>query len=128
MEEQAQSSGFNVLLGIVLLCLAAGAGYWLFETIVRLWNEPAGVPLVKIFIDSAKENSKVLTPSGEITIPQYVPVAAGVFFCILIIGAVAGLVRALLQGACNLLLPEGMPMLKRLKADIETLNASVRRP
>lgn len=110
----------RVAIGLVLLAAAGAVGYWLFNAIVQLWEAPHEVPLVQ-FLADAVERNQVAVPEGETAWPESFGLIAGVFFAVLILYCVALVLKALIAGACRVLVPDLRPWAKRMTTEFARL-------
>ncbi len=117
--ESNDSDQFARALGTGMLAVAGICGFWVFNSAIQLWNDTENVPMVKYVIKVAEASPLLKTPSGAIELPAYMPLGMAIFFCLMVISGIALLTKALIEGACILLVPEGIPMLKRIKAELE---------
>lgn len=114
---------FLKYLGITLLAAAAVCGVWIFEAIVQLWNDPANVPLLK-YMGAFTQSSVTLQPlQNTVEWPSWLLPGIAIFLCLMVISGMSFLTKALLDAACMLLVPEGLPVLKRIRAALASLAA-----
>lgn len=108
-------------IGLALLSLALGGIIWAVIITTQLLNDASNVPLIKYTLSLAQLQPTIKTPQGIIELPAYIPLCMAIFLCLMLISGVILLIRALLQAACTLLVPEGIPALKQLRIEIAQL-------
>ena len=118
---QASAAALARKIGITLLVIAIVGIIWIVITTIQLLNDVSNVPLIQYTLSLAQLQPTITTPSGTIELPAYAPLGMAIFLCLMLISGITLLVKALLQAACTLLVPEGIPALKQLRTEIAQL-------
>jgi hypothetical protein len=104
-------------IGLALLAVAGAVGYLMFNAVLQLWEAPMEIPMVRFLV------AEVTKPDGDVRLPGSYGLMAGIFFAVLIVYCATLVLRALITGACHVLVPDVRPWAKRMTTELARLRA-----